>query len=281
MATYLRRGSSGSKVKALQHALNARPYIQLDEDGQFGPNTEAAVKAFQRRVRLDADGIVGPKTDALLWSRALIANVSLRAPVTSPGAPRSTSVPPPVPPAPAPGAPNAPPSSGAGFVHQVSVGGQISLTPWLSSPAPSPGSPTAPIWAGVIAYALVYRTKSEGPHVELALSPQFAVNSRNLATDPRFGIAVNGQVTFADLVAPGRFHLVSPFLQATAAAAVDPGITFGGGFAIGNQVSFDLISDRLQLNLQAGIGAQWSNLGRPDSSFSVLGPGAVGTTVQF
>jgi len=281
MSTYLRRGSSGTKVRALQHALNARPYISLDEDGQFGPNTEAAVKAFQRRVRLDADGVVGPKTDALLWSRALIANVRVQAPVTGLGTPRSPSLPPPLPPAPPPGAPNAPPSTGAGFIQQVSVGGQISLTPWLVSPAPSPGSPTAPIWSGVISYALVYRTKSEGPHVELALSPQFVVNSRNLATDPRFGIQVNGQVTFADLVAPGRFHLVSPFLQATAAAAVDPGTTFGGGFAIGNQVSFDLISDRLQLNLQVGIGAQWSNLGRPDSSFSVLGTGAVGTTVQF
>jgi hypothetical protein len=90
-----------------------------------------------------------------------------------------------------------------------------------------------------------------------------------------------GQVTFADLVAPGRFHLISPFLQATAAAAVKPGIGFGGGFAIGNQVSFDLISDRLQLNLQVGVAAQWANLGRPDASFSVLGQGAVGTTIQF
>ena len=280
MATYLRRGSSGSKVKALQHALNARPYISLDEDGQFGPATEHAVKDFQHRVRLDPDGVVGPKTDALLWSRALIANVRVQAPVTA--VPQtSPSVPPPLPPAPPPGAPTAPPATGAGFIQQVSVGGQISLAPWLVSPRPSPGTPAAPIWSGVVSYALVYRTKSEGPHVELALSPQFAVNSRNQMSDPRFGLQVNGQVTFADLVAPGQFHLVSPFLQATAAAAVDPGATFGGGFAIGNQVSFDLVADRLQLNLQAAVGAQWSNLGRPDASFSVVGQGAIGTTVQF
>jgi peptidoglycan hydrolase-like protein with peptidoglycan-binding domain len=271
-------------VKALQHALNARPYLHLEEDGSFGPLTERAVREFQARVRLTPDGVVGPKTDALLWCRSLIANVRVQAPLRSLIPTPSPQPPPPLtplPPAPALGSPNAPPDSGAGFVQQVSIGGQISLTPWLVLPSPTPGTPNNPIWSGVISYALVYRTKSEGPHFEFALSPQFAVNSRNQSADPRFGLQVNGQVTFADLVAPGRFHLISPFLQATAAAAISPGVGLGGGFAIGNQVSFDLISDRLQLTLQAGVGAQWSNLGRPDASFSVLGQGAIGTTIQF
>jgi len=35
-------------------------------DGDFGPNTESAVKAFQTHKRLEADGIVGPLTWAAL-----------------------------------------------------------------------------------------------------------------------------------------------------------------------------------------------------------------------
>ena len=60
MSTLLRRGSTGAEVRALQHALNARPYIHLVEDGVFGPLTETAVRNFQRRVHLGEDGIVGP-----------------------------------------------------------------------------------------------------------------------------------------------------------------------------------------------------------------------------
>jgi len=31
-------------------------------DGIFGPKTESAVKAFQKKVKIGVDGIVGPKT---------------------------------------------------------------------------------------------------------------------------------------------------------------------------------------------------------------------------
>jgi peptidoglycan hydrolase-like protein with peptidoglycan-binding domain len=40
--------------------------LKLGADGAFGPNTEAAVKAFQKWAGLGADGIVGPKTLASL-----------------------------------------------------------------------------------------------------------------------------------------------------------------------------------------------------------------------
>ena len=52
----LRKGSKGSGVKKLQEALG------LDADGDFGPGTEAAVKAWQRENKCTPDGIAGPQT---------------------------------------------------------------------------------------------------------------------------------------------------------------------------------------------------------------------------
>ena len=62
---YLERGSSGSSVRTLQHALVAAGY-ELDVDGVFGGDTDATVKDFQRQNDLDADGVVGPNTWAAL-----------------------------------------------------------------------------------------------------------------------------------------------------------------------------------------------------------------------
>ena len=47
----------------LQQALNKLGF-QVVVDGQFGPQTEAAVKSFQGHVGLTADGIPGPETMA-------------------------------------------------------------------------------------------------------------------------------------------------------------------------------------------------------------------------
>lgn len=52
----LRIGSTGLSVRVVQAKLN------ILVDGQFGPITDAAVKAFQRSKGLKADGIVGPIT---------------------------------------------------------------------------------------------------------------------------------------------------------------------------------------------------------------------------
>jgi hypothetical protein len=57
----LRRGSQGPAVEMLQRELNAAGYT-LRVDGDFGPNTEKAVLAFQYRSNLVVDGIVGPYT---------------------------------------------------------------------------------------------------------------------------------------------------------------------------------------------------------------------------
>lgn len=52
----LKNGSKGSDVKLLQEKLG------LTVDGDFGPGTEAKVKAWQTANGLTADGIVGTGT---------------------------------------------------------------------------------------------------------------------------------------------------------------------------------------------------------------------------
>ena len=66
----LRRGARGDAVRALQQQLNAQrqaaglPAIAVD--GAFGPQTEAAVRDFQRSAGLAVDGVVGPATSGAL-----------------------------------------------------------------------------------------------------------------------------------------------------------------------------------------------------------------------
>lgn len=57
----IRRGSAGADVRHAQVRLNAHG-ARLQADGHFGPSTEAAVKAFQKKRKLSADGVVGPAT---------------------------------------------------------------------------------------------------------------------------------------------------------------------------------------------------------------------------
>ena len=69
----LRKGSSGNAVKALQRLLRQLQYVNLDGktllivDGNFGSNTEAAVKRYQQKHLNGVDGIVGEKT----WNKLL------------------------------------------------------------------------------------------------------------------------------------------------------------------------------------------------------------------
>jgi ABC-type Fe3+-hydroxamate transport system substrate-binding protein len=63
----LKSGSKGTDVKNVQTLLNkagAKPKLKVD--GIFGPLTEAAVKAFQKKCKLKPDGIIGKKTMPVL-----------------------------------------------------------------------------------------------------------------------------------------------------------------------------------------------------------------------
>src|SRR3990167_2026152 len=63
----LMRGSKGEEVKRLQEALNASGIgVNLKVDGEFGPATEAAVRAYQSSKNIKSDGIVGQQTIATL-----------------------------------------------------------------------------------------------------------------------------------------------------------------------------------------------------------------------
>jgi len=62
----LRRGSTGEGVRQLQAFLRVRGYPVGTVDGIFGPGTEAAVRAFQRRQGLPVDGAVGGRTRAAI-----------------------------------------------------------------------------------------------------------------------------------------------------------------------------------------------------------------------
>jgi len=59
-------GHSGYDVRVLQKQLQAAGYDVTVIDGDFGAETDAAVRAFQRDHKLIDDGIVGPKTWAAL-----------------------------------------------------------------------------------------------------------------------------------------------------------------------------------------------------------------------
>jgi serine-type D-Ala-D-Ala carboxypeptidase (penicillin-binding protein 5/6) len=60
----LAQGAFGDSVETLQRTLNARldPPPGLSVDGDFGPQTERAVKRFQRQSGFDPNGRVGPET---------------------------------------------------------------------------------------------------------------------------------------------------------------------------------------------------------------------------
>lgn len=77
MASYstIRNGSRGSSVSELQRLLNQNGY-NLDVDGIFGSNTEAAVRDYQRKNSLAVDGIAGNNTWGSLYGSGITGGSS-------------------------------------------------------------------------------------------------------------------------------------------------------------------------------------------------------------
>ena len=72
--SYLSLGDKGSEVKSLQQKLNKLGYKGADgnsltEDGQFGNNTDYAVRAFQTDAKIEIDGKAGKGTMNAINSR--------------------------------------------------------------------------------------------------------------------------------------------------------------------------------------------------------------------
>jgi len=64
----LQKGSRGSSVRFLQDRLAAKGFLIGPLDGDFGKQTDTAVRQFQAANNLKVDGVVGDKTWALLMS---------------------------------------------------------------------------------------------------------------------------------------------------------------------------------------------------------------------
>ena len=59
-ARILRNGDEGKDVEDLQRRLKAAGYDPGEVDGEYGPNTEAAVRALQKDAGILVDGEFGP-----------------------------------------------------------------------------------------------------------------------------------------------------------------------------------------------------------------------------
>ena len=84
-AILLNFGSEGRQVRLLQQALGG-----IKVDGIFGPETEAAVKAFQSRSGLQVDGVVGTKTSSALRGEASGSTLTSEVETVGPAQPTAT-----------------------------------------------------------------------------------------------------------------------------------------------------------------------------------------------
>ncbi len=67
----------GADVRDLQHRLNRLGFDPGRVDGIFGPNTESALRSFQRDAAIPCDGICGPATTLSLTQLGRLADGSI------------------------------------------------------------------------------------------------------------------------------------------------------------------------------------------------------------
>lgn len=70
------RGDDGQEVLAIQKRLAELNYTITNIDGDFGPETETAIKRFQADKGLEVDGIVGAETYRTLMNKEMPPNRS-------------------------------------------------------------------------------------------------------------------------------------------------------------------------------------------------------------
>jgi Putative peptidoglycan binding domain len=76
-AATLQKGDKGAEVSRLQRLLQLLGHYDGSIDADFGPETEAAVRSFQKGAAIKVDGIAGPDTWGKLEALMLVGELPL------------------------------------------------------------------------------------------------------------------------------------------------------------------------------------------------------------
>lgn len=271
----LYQGTRGDDVRELQGLLNyhladSPPAVMTD--GVFGPRTDAKVRDFQERNKIQVDCVVGPQTRSFLYAtitvkiRTTLAlregrSILVARAAGFRGGVLLASAGSTLPVSDVPSADPAPPSFHLDNI-QVQAGGQRTFSPWLG--------PSSPAFNSLLLTAqATFLRVGDGPHLELTPGLQMAANGA--PSDSKYNVQAFFQVTAADVLAPGRFHLFSPFAQATFQSNFAPFGSPTAGLTVGNTLQFDIIKDRWMFFVQGALAANLDlNTGRASVSPQVL-----------
>jgi peptidoglycan hydrolase-like protein with peptidoglycan-binding domain len=304
MRTPIKKGDRGVDVGRIQTVLvklkllpEKNPNGTSSIDSDFGGLTEGAVSKFQQKSGLPATGVVDFDTlRALIPYRTVTVSGVITgehklqfprmrllpvAPTTTPivphlsldphdmDPPRGTSGYPF--PYPLPATPSTP-NTGAGVVFQPQFGPQYLGRPlWYAGGAPGSPAP-GPSMSWPFNFWVTYRTAKDGMHWEFSGGPGFSVNHKYYADDPRFTLSANASISLADIWAPGSFHLISPNLQFGLYENLDGTQTAGVSTNIVNQMSWEILPDRLVLAVTPGFWLSHDFM----TGQTILAPGVAG-----